>query len=101
MWDLHERDSFNESSFVELCDAITVLAAHRQKQGGALDRDTTIKVWHISSYILSTLIWHFDPNDGCRIKDLKLKRLHAYVERITSVVAGYLGGYPMTEFNHW
>jgi hypothetical protein len=70
IYDLHERDTFNRAGLKRLIDAMDRIAAQRAR-GLALDSVTATKLFDLYDGIVRRLLLaHFDPQDGCRIKNL-------------------------------
>jgi hypothetical protein len=80
MFMLHERDTFDQDTFWDLYNATLIVGATEPAaRGEDLRRDA---LWTYRN-ILMSIIWHFDPNDGARIKRLPKKlKLGAYLDRV-------------------
>lgn len=93
IYDLHEQNYFNPASFRQYVQAITELT----KAGAdtAVDRTLMEQVFFTYSYILKSIMWHFDMNDQSVIENLPEEQLVEYVDRLEAVVRQFIRGRAM------
>ncbi|WP_158523959.1 RNA polymerase subunit sigma [Paenibacillus bovis] len=87
---LHEENYFNPSSFKAYVQAITDLTP--ASEDVALDRTLMEQVFFTYSYILKSIMWHFDMNDRSMIENLPEEQLVEYVDRLEEVVRRFIRG---------
>ncbi|WP_017813212.1 Imm41 family immunity protein [Paenibacillus shenyangensis] len=88
--DLHEKNYFNPSSFKVYVQAIIELTPAATDT--ALDRTLMDQVFFTYSYILKSIMWHFDMNDQSVIENLPEEQLVEYVDRLEKVVRQFIRG---------
>ncbi len=92
IYELHEKDHFDQNLFWKLYDALITLVT-RDLKSTTLDRQFSRNIAKILGYTLKSVSCHFSPFDVTKIKGVHEKDLHLYVERIEVAVDGYLAGY--------
>ena len=95
MWDICENETFSESAFWEFYDCLIMLVKDSIETGNR-DLETAYKMSHVYQWLLTELIFNFNPNDPLNIKNFPDKpdwyEYTYYLERIDDAIAGYYRG---------
>lgn len=86
---LCEDSLFSEKLFWEFYDSIIALAEDAQKNGKTVD--DTAKILGVFNRITQIFMYHFDPNDICKIENFP-ENYTEYFERLEFAVRAYLCG---------
>lgn len=98
MWEICENETFSESCFWEFYDCVITLVKDSVESKNK-DLETAYKISHVYQWLLTELIFNFDPNDPLKIKNFPDKpdwyEYSYYLDRIDGAVeAYYLGVMP-------
>lgn len=95
MWDICENETFSEAAFWEFYDCLITLVKDSIETGNR-DFETAYKMSHVYQWLLTELIFNFNPNDPLNIKNFPDKpdwyEYTYYLERIDDAVAAYYRG---------
>lgn len=83
IYSLHERNLFSPELFWDLSDSITTVV-----NMSLYEEQLTEQISSCYQCILKNLIWHFDPKDGCSIKDLPVNYVE-YIDWLDMVILAY------------
>lgn len=95
MWDICENETFSESAFWEFYECLITLVKDSIETKNR-DFETAYKMSHVYQWLLTELIFNFNPNDPLNIKNFPDKpdwyEYTYYLERIDDAVAAYYRG---------
>lgn len=86
---LCEDSLFSEKYFWDFYDSVITLAENAQNNGKTVDE--TAKILGVFNRITQMFMYHFDPNDKCKIENFP-EDYTVYYERLEFAVRAYLGG---------
>ena len=87
---IHEACMFDCNSFWDYYNSIKELSYDSLKHG--IDSIVATEIVHTYSYIVSSFMYHFAPNDSYAIKDFPNEDYNLYIERLKLTVEGYFNG---------
>jgi len=94
---LHEEQRFDERAFWLYYKSIRQLAVRSSSRADNVDLRLARSIVRTSQYVLRSVVWHFLRGDSYRIQNLDTGRISAFLERLTSAVDGYFGGYVLDD----
>lgn len=80
---LHEENRFEAKALAQLCTAISALSLTQQDHGAI-----SARINFIYGQVLHHIIYHFDPNDSSRIRNLP-PDYYEKLEALEKAVTGY------------
>ena len=92
---MHEQSKFDEFSFWEFYNSIRLLG-YELRNEDALNRELTAKILKSYEWHLLLIGFHFDKNDGIRIKNLP-QNFSQFSLRLRSVINAFIAGNPISD----
>ena len=95
MWEISENETFSEDAYWEFYDCLITLAKDAIENGNR-DFDTARKMTHVYEWLLTELIFNFNPNDPLNIKNFPDSphwyEYTYYLERLDDAISAYFYG---------
>lgn len=95
MWGISEDEIFSETAYWEFYDCLITLVKDSIETGNK-DFETAYKMSHVYQWLLTELIFNFNPNDPLNIKNFPDKpdwyEYTYYLERLDDAISGYYRG---------
>lgn len=95
MWDICENETFSEEAYWEFYDCLITLVKDSIDSGNR-DFETARKMTHVYQWLLTELIFNFDPSDPLKIKNFPdtphWYEYTYYLERLDDAVNAYFLG---------
>ncbi|SHK10968.1 Imm41 family immunity protein [Tepidibacter formicigenes] len=91
---LHEKNIFNENSFIEYCKAIIKITEENFKRYNHknIDRKISKMINYTYGYILKSFINHLNKNDLYKMSNYPVKNLYGYISILDTVINAYFAG---------
>ena len=82
---IHEKCIFDEKSYWEYYDCLITLGKCKTHNE---DKEVIKQILHTYSYVLSSFVHHFDPNDGYELNNIP-NDYNEYIENLNFAISAY------------